>query len=522
MNPSDYRRDFAAYHTALARGRFARHAGLEPAFDPAPVEERYADLWTRESIEDLDRALGATPEQFETERRGLRALAASARLKHAASLSAEVTEELARCAGAARFEWDGERVGAAEAPELLAAETDAGRRDELSRRWLDALRACEDLRAARLEASGAAVRSLGFENRRAHYESFTGADLRGLAAASELFLSTTERAYMTGLSRWVAREFGPAAPREPTFADEFYFARATHLDSHFSAGAFGAAYAETLAGLGVRVGSQRNLRLDDAERAGKNAWSACFAVAPPDDVRLVLGARGRGLSFLRHSFQEAGRAQMFAWSSHEAAARHPEFLRAPDAATETGHALFVAGLFRDAAWLGEHRGVRATAAREIADSVALLELHDARRECAALAHALALDDGADPRAEQTTESYVSGHTAATGFRHDAASRLLDAEDLFTPTGAPGGPGDFFRAATRLRARLFAEGLAEHLKARHGRRWFATRAAGDELIDVWNTASRHAPEELSRLVWGGAPSFERLAEVLSAGVEGRDV
>jgi hypothetical protein len=272
----------------------------------------------------------------------------------------------------------------------------------------------------------------------------------------------------------------------------------------------------------VRAGSQRNLHLDDAERAGKGAWSACFAVAPPDDVRLVLGARGRGLSFLRQSFREAGRAQMFAWSSHETAARHPEFLRAPDAATEAGHALLVSGLFRDAAWLGEHRGVRATAASEIAEHVALLDLHDARRECAALAHALALDDGADPRGEQTTEGYASSHTAATGFRHDAASRLLDAEGFFNPSGAPGWPGDFFWAATRLRARLFAAGFAEHLKERHGRRWFASRAAGDELIDVWNTASRHAPEELARLVWGGATGFELLAEVLSAGVEGRDV
>lgn len=506
MNPSDYRRDFAAYHTALTRERFHHHAGLSPRLDTEAIEERYSDLWTREAIADLSRVLGETPAQFETERRGLSALLAAARLKHAETRVADVTEELRRCEGAPRIAWDGAQVAAADVSELLAAETEAARRRELSRRWLDALSACQDLRSARLEALGAEAVALGFENRRGLYESYTGADLLKLDAAARLFLGRTERAYMTGLSRWAAQALAPFAPRSLEFADEFYFARGSHLDAHFPEGGFAAAYAETLAGLGVRVASQRNIQLDAAARAGKAAWPACFAVAPPEDVRLILGARARGAATVRRAFSEAGRAQMFAWASREMAARHPEFVRAPDAATEVGHGLLLAGLFRDPAWLGDYRGRRASEAREIAEAFALIELHEARRECAALGYALGLDASADARPEQLSESYVSQFTEATGFKYDAASRLLHAEDLF-------------QAATRLRARLFAAAFAEHLRARHGRRWFASRGAGDELIDVWNTASRYAPEELARLAWGGEPDFELLGRDLSAGAQG---
>jgi hypothetical protein len=520
MNPSDYRRDFAAYHSALARERYRHHAGFSPRLDTEAIEERYADLRTREAVADLGRALEATTEHFETERRGLRALVAAAQLKHSEWRASEVAGELGLCAGAARVEWDGARVAAEGVPGLLAFEADAARRRELSRRWLDALGPCDDLRAARLEVLGGAAREFGFENRRELYKSFTGVDPSGLAAGAELFLLLTERAYMTGLSRWAARAFAPAPTRALEFADEFYFVRASHLDTHFPEGGFEAAYAETLNGLGLRAGSQQNLQLDAAARAGKGAWSECFAVEPPADVRLVLGARARGAGFLRQTFMEAGRAQMFAWASRETAARHPEFLRAPDAAAERGHAFLFAGLFRDAAWLGGHRGLRASAAAETAHSFALVELHDARRDCAALRHALALDDAPDVRADQLSEAYVAGHTEATGFRYDAAVRLLDAQDFLSAHTE--ARGDFFWAATRLRARLFAAAFGEHLRARHGRRWFSSRGAGDELVDVWNTASRHTVEELARLVWGGELSFELLAETLSAGADGSDV
>ena len=121
MNPSDYRRDYAAYSAAAERARFDHHAGLSPRPELRPAEERYSDLWTREAVGDLRRAFDETPEEFETERAGLRALAGAAGLKYAGRRAREVSEELGRCAEAGGFEWDGRRAAASEAAGLLAA-----------------------------------------------------------------------------------------------------------------------------------------------------------------------------------------------------------------------------------------------------------------------------------------------------------------------------------------------------------------------------------------------------------------
>lgn len=507
MNPSDYRRDYAAYSAAVQRSRFEHHAGLSPRLELRPAEERYADLWAREAVEDLRRALAEAPEQFETERAGLRALAGAAGLKYAEGQAREVSDELRRCAESGGFEWDGARVSAPDVPGLLAAERDAARRRELTRRRLDAVRACDDLRAARLEALGDAARALGFERRRALYEGFAGVSLESLAAGAESFIRRTEAAYMSALAEWSARSLGAGAGRGPEYADLLFFERAADTEAHLPARDFRGFYSETLAGLGVRVESQRGLSVDDGQRVGKAPESACFAVEPPEDVRLSVGAGAGGLGFFRRSLAEGGRAQMFAWASRETSRRHPEFVHAPDRATEAGHGLLLAGLLREPAWFGARRRVRAGGASATARRAALLDLYDARRECAWVACSLTLEQGAG--SEQSGEEYAARFTEATGFRHEAATHLLDV-------------GGWFEPATNLRARLFAAGFREHLRGRHGRRWFESRRAGEELIDVWNTASRYRAEELAKLLWGGEAGFELLADASIAALAGSDV
>jgi len=220
------------------------------------------------------------------------------------------------------------------------------------------------------------------------------------------------------------------------------------------------------------------------------------------------GSPDAAFAYLRRSLAEGGRAQMFAWASRETSRRHPEFVHAPDRATESGHGLLFVALTREPVWLEARRGMRAGEASALARRAALLDLYRARRECALVADALALERAAGGRSEQSAEEYAARLTEATGFRHEAATHLLDADE-------------WFESATSLRARLLAAALREHLRGRHGRRWFESRRAGEELIDVWNTASRYHAEELSRLVTGGETSFELMADASHAALAGRD-
>ena len=434
----------------------------------------------------------------------MRALVAAAHLNYLESRAQDTTKELARCAGAARVDRNGTEVAADAAADLIAVESNAVRRREFAARWFDALPPCDDLRAARLDLLKESARDLGFENLRALYEDLAGADLGTLSASARAFLERTAPVYFSRLAQWATRQTPPLVPGALLYADSLHFERAADLDAFFQPRAFRVAYRETMAGLGISIETQKNLHVDDEARALKKKQTSCFALKPPVDVRLVVDSTQMGAPALRRALHEMGRAQAFAWGSEEQAGRYPEFVYAPDGATNEGYGFLFSGLLYDDAWIGEHQGVRATEANGITRTLALLEMHAVRRSCAALVDALALSDAPDVRAESLAERYVARHTEATGFRYHAATRLLHADDAF-------------RAAEFLRARLFSVSLREYLRVRHGRRWYGARGAGQELIDIWNTASRYKVEELARLVGAAGLSFDFLADELETAV-----
>lgn len=507
MDLSSYRREYSEWRTALESERYRYHAGLaaEPRFEP--IRERYADLWLRESIDDLLGQRDKTPAQFEKERAGIDALTAAARLEHAEERTRDVTDELARCGGAVRVSWAGERVGTDVVRALLARETDAARRCELTARLSDVLRPCDDLRAARLESLAAAARALGLKSLRALHEHAPGADFDSLAARADLFLSRTNSAYLSQLSRWASREV-PSASNALSGADEPFFERASWLDASLSPRGERALLEEVWKGLNVLPTGRRQIVFDDAERPGRRPHAACFGVRPPEEVFLVAGGESGVASSYLDTFFESGRALHFSWISADTAARYPEFVHAPEDAARAGFGFLFRGLFRDAGWVAERLGLRAADARALARGTALVELWDARRCCARLRWALALDGATDARSEQLAETYVSLHEEATGFRPDPATRLAEA-------------GAAYGAAARLRGRLMAESLGEHLRERYGRRWHASRAAGGELIDLWNVGLRYSAEELARLAWDGALDFDLLADALTAPLQDND-
>ena len=505
MRPGDYRREYAAYSSALARTLYDFHAGHTAAPDLAPLRERYADLWTRASIAHLEHALRDTAEQFETERAALQRLLAAARLGHADAHAREVADELLRCEAAQRVEWARAHLAAADVPGLLAHEPDAQRRRELSARWLDALATCDDLRAARLAALDEAAVALGRASYLALLHEAAQADETKLTAAADALVARTSETYHAHLRAWAARHLPPQFARTPAHADSLFFARLVHLDQFCSAADLRATYGAALAGVGIRVERQSNLRVEWKPHPARACDAACFALDPPTDVRLSAGARGRVQPF-RSFFRAVGCAQQLAWVSPTSAARYPEFVHAPDPTTRAAYGFLFQYLLHDPAWLAAHRGLRASEAQALARAFALVELHDARRTCAHLHQQLTLAAATDVRADVLAAEYAARLTEATGFRYEPALHLHDTV------------GHMVTAAAHLRARLCAVALGEYLRTRHGRRWWATRAAGDELIDLWNTGARYTVEELAALVGAGAPDADMLADSLLAAVK----
>ncbi|HEY0322288.1 MAG TPA: hypothetical protein VGC66_15110 [Pyrinomonadaceae bacterium] len=504
MNVSDYRREFAAFSSAIELAHYQHRAGFEPQLHTEPIYERYSDLFTREAIEGLKSALAVTPAGQETERAGLKALLGMARIGFLEAHAKELTDEYAHCQTSALVNWEGERVPLYSVPKIIANEPLAQRRRELMARWVAALDSCNDIRAARFESLHESARSLGFDSYRALYTEITGTDYDALSAQTNAFLVRTDDAYRAALRRAAARDLPGVAFDELEYSDYSFFHRMSRLDRFFPVGEVLPTYRRTMAGLGIRVEQQKNIYIDAELRPTKNPRAACFRINAPDDVRLLVAPAG-GVYDYTVLFHEVGHAQHFGWSSRELVKRYPEFLYPPENATTEGYAFLLNYLFLDPLWLREYLpGVSVERVRDILSSIALLTLHNARRYCARLRYELMLHDSASVRSEHLAHSYAELQTEATGFKRSPVLYLWDVDDGFY-------------VAAYLRAWAFEVGLREHLRTRHGRRWWNSRRAGDELIDLWNTSSRYTVEELAKLVGFGELSFELLADSLISAV-----
>ena len=497
MDISDYRRDYAAYCSQIELAHCQHRAGFARELHLEPIYDRYGELFSRDSIDNLTRAYLETPEHREAERAGLHKLTGAARLGYLEAQARELSDELSHCLTSQRVEWQGESLPVNNIPKIISNERDAQRRRELTARWVDALSACNDLRAARFESMHESARTLGFTSYRALLTEITGTDYERLAATTQKFLESTESAYTSALARTVARDLAGVAFNELEHADYFYFQRSPHLASLFPAEELMATYVAAMKGFGIRVEQQGNIQIDDAERPFKNPRAACFRINAPDDVRLLIAPVGGALDYTT-LFHETGHAQHFGGSSRDLVKRYPEFLYPSEAATTEGHAFLFSHLFLDAEWLVEHRGIGQARASAIARDLALVVCSSIRRRCASLAYEIQLHDSPRARSEQLAMSFSDSISNAMHFRRSPALYLTEVDD------------DFYSAAY-LRAWAFEASLREYLKTRYGRRWWASRKCGDELIDLWNTSSRYTVEELARLIGFGEISFELVAD-----------
>jgi hypothetical protein len=330
------------------------------------------------------------------------------------------------------------------------------------------------------------------------YTEIVGTNYEQLARQADAFLEHTEAAYLNALSQGTARDLPDVARRDLQHADYLFLQRVPGLDQFFPAEGVMTTYSTAMRDLGIRVERQQNIDIDDAVRPLKHPRAACFRLNPPDDVRLLVAPIGGAYDYTT-LFHEVGHAQHFGWTSRELMAKHPEFIYSPDYATTETYAFLFNHLFHDAKWLREHRpNISAERARSIVRDLALLTLHTIRRFCAKLRYEITLHDSSQVRSEHLASTYAALQTGATGFIRSPALYLSDVDDGFY-------------SAAYLRAWVFEAALREYLRTRYGSRWWASRKAGDELIDLWNTSSRYSVEELSQLLGLGELSFDLLAE-----------
>lgn len=482
MNLSDFRDEAEAFVTALDREYYLHYSGQQDTYDVEPIYARHERLFSREAVEAL-RAAGAR-ELLEFSVHGLIGRATTAE-----------TEELARREAALEVELDGERLPFRRAQIEQANEPDPERRLALEQARLAlAERELNPLLVELHERAAAIAAELGWAGMRTLCQELSGTDLARLGEQTEAFLAATEERYEALVEPELVDQLGLRFGRVRR-ADLPAFFRAPRLDALFPQERRDAAFAETVAGLGLGASANGNVRVDTESRPKKSPRAFCAPVRVPDEVYLVIAPSG-GRDDYEALFHEAGHAYHYGHVDPRLAFEH-RYLG--DNSVTEGFAFLFQHLTADPEWLRRRLGIAEPEA--VVRYARASKLVFLRRYCAKLGYELELHaEGA--QLDRMPALYAERLSGAVHVDWPAASWISDVDP-------------FFYAARYLRAWAFETHLRALLAERFGPAWFEQREAGALLRELWAQGQRRPADELLAELGGGELDFGVLREELGA-------
>jgi hypothetical protein len=467
-------REAEAFSSETTREYYLNSAGLKDDLALAPIFERHAELFQRETV---DRALAARTE--DPRRPHLREFVVDGYLEQAAK---ELTEQIAARETSDTVEWEGEPLPYRAVQQRVMNEPDPERRHELDARRLDVTAAQNPLRERRWDLLYARTRELGFDSYVALCEELGALGLDRLRAMLERFLWDTEKHYRDRLAPEL-RAIG-VHPALAERSDLLRLFRSPQFDGAFPRERMLPALEATLRGLGVNVDRQPNVIVDADERPKKSPRAFCAPVEIPGEIYLVISPHG-GHDDYRALFHEGGHAQHFA---HIAGEQPFAFRGLGDNSVTEGFAFVLEHLLYSPAWLRRYLGMEESDAY-----LAMARFHKLyflRRYAAKLLYELDLHHSGDPRG--TAKRYADLLTTHVGVRHSPEDYLSDLDDGFY-------------CARYLRAWIFDAQLRAYFARRWGEEWFVQPDGGAALRELWSHGQRYPAPELLRQL--GEPALD---------------
>lgn len=457
---TDYARGVEAFQAELGEEYYANLAGLKDDLSLTPIYERHADLFAREAIDAL-RPLSTGEGDDARAARHLLAFATEGFLERE---TAALTEQIETAETRAVVVWRRERLPYRALPNRIAEIADRGERNALDASYREAVEAINPQREERLARLHELAVELGHPDYLAMVTASRGFDPGQLAVDMQLFLAESETVYFAALRRFLALieiEQGDAS-----IADLQHLIRGSGWDRWFDQRRMLPALTSTLAGLGIDLAAQPNVRLDLELRPAKSPRAFCAPVRIPEDVRLVIQPRG-GWADYASLLHEAGHAEHFAHVDPELPAA---FAWLGDNSVTEGYAALLEFLFMEPEWLSEHLGMPEADIAGFLDFAAFWRLYMLRRYTAKLLYELRLHRGGDPALNRAYYAGLLG--LITGVRIPESSYLADVDDNLY-------------AAQYLRSWLFEGSLSASLRQRHGAAWWRDAGAGETLRRAWS-------------------------------------
>jgi hypothetical protein len=496
MTADEFEQRLARFLYERSEEARAVRVGEKETSEQAAVVARYADLFTREQHDALEREEAEGPADERLFR--LREACAGGII---VSELAERSDRLENAILAARVEFEEESLPLRAAQAKLAVLDDYGKREELGRLAGDASALFNDDRLALMRAGETLDAELSGERdpitRSARRKQI---DLRELAGRLAQAAREQDDHFVPLRERWIERVLGVEAEDEPSSYHVSYLRRLSPLADVYTKERAVPVCLETLTALGFDLAADERIRLDLDDRPQKNPRACVIASDPPQIVHLITRAQG-GLHDYQGFLHEAGHALHYAGCDPLLPYTFRRLSR--DHALTEIYSFLLESVTREPGWHEQHFGLSPDAAEERAEATRFLDVLLFRRYAAKLHYELELWADFD-NAPEYASVYAERLRGATGFRYRPDAYLADMDD------------DFY-SADYLRAWVRTAQLRAHVRGRFGPDWWRTPATGDFLRELFAEGTRPSSEEIAeRIEFQPLDTGPLVGELVTAG------
>lgn len=300
---------------------------------------------------------------------------------------------------------------------------------------------------------------MGYEDVFAFLREVQGWDAPLMASAAESLLAHTQVDYEVGLEKYAEAELNEIVRRIRTY-DVRYLANFPRLSASVAWKKPTEIAKKTLGALGIDLGGQRSLRIDDRERAGREPGAQAYPLST-NKTRVTLSPTGM-ISELPDMLGAFGEAEFY----HLIPGSVP-FERAYFGTNilPMTYRMLLMLIAEEPAWIEEHLDLNGTTAAEVADALAfrrLLLLRDAAGRAIFQQQLYA-----NPRIDPSVYNEVMERALVWRRTNNDADAYLTCNDYYQ------SGGELIGAVLALRIR-------DALRTEWGAEWFRNKALGDHL------------------------------------------
>jgi hypothetical protein len=490
-----YRTRLEEFEQRLNRELYARCSGLRDQGNLLDVYSDYSDLFSIESVQDVQSELKNTSESFSSRRKSLKKIhefLIDQRLDYRA---AALTQEMERFTAEQTVSWEGKKVSLSQIPSFFKLERDAIKRRKLSDLYGGALRDAGEIVRDRFALLRSTAAALGFGSYLEAREYVTGVNYAPLLNAVDGALARLEDSYLERLRVSVEATLGIALQEAGSWDIAHW--RILNDPAQFFAGSrLLPVHAATLSELRLRPENPDAITFDLDITPQKRVRPACIPIRVPQEIKVVMCPED-GSDQYAALLHESGHAHHFAWTSSSLPAEDRLW---GDRALSEAYGFLFEHVLLDSHWLAQTLSF--VKSREFLRFQSLYRIFLVRRYAGRLRFALKLCR--EESLDEISDAYAETMRSYTGFRHQTESWME-------------AVSDGLESADYLRGWILECMLREYLCRRYGSAWMQSRSAGGFLKELWETGFLYRADELGREIGLGSLDPQILMDELLKGL-----